>query len=47
MAVWDSIEDRPDDKERQDGYLTGVGDVGGNDQGQLTIRQTVMPSEEA
>ena len=46
MSNWSEIKEIASDEERQKAYLTGVGDYGGNDQDNETIRQTAMPSEE-
>ncbi len=47
MSNWKEVENIASDEERQKAYLTGVGDYGGNDQdNEITIRQTIMPSEE-
>ena len=47
MSVWTEIQDRANDIERQEAENMGVGDYCGNETGQRTLRQTIMPSEEA
>ena len=46
--MWDEIQDRPTDRERQDAFLAGTGGYGGEDNhGQPELRQDVAPSTEA
>lgn len=44
---WTEIEERPDDKERQDAYKTGVGGHGGEDSDQSELRQKALPKDES
>lgn len=44
---WTEIEVRPDDKERQDAYKSGVGGYGGEDSAQPEIRQESLPKTES
>ena len=44
---WTEIEQRPDDKKRQDAYKTGVGGYGGEDSDQPEIRQKALPKAES
>jgi len=44
---WDEITNRPNDKQRQDAYKTGVGGYGGEDSTEPELRQTVLPKAES
>ena len=47
MSNWTTIEDRPNDEQRQKAHLTGVGGYGGEDTEQQEIRQQSLPSAES
>ncbi|MBA7617115.1 hypothetical protein ES703_24426 [subsurface metagenome] len=47
MSNWQEIEQRPDDKKRQDAHKTGVGGSGGEDSDQPEIRQKALPKAES
>jgi len=47
MANWETIDHRPDDKERQAAHNTGVGGYGGEDSDQNELRQKTLPSGES
>lgn len=47
VTTWKEVIHRPNDKERQDAYESGVGDYGGEDTRNKEVRQTTMPNTES
>ena len=41
-----TIDNRPNDRQRQEAYFTGVGGYGGEDSEQKEVRQETLPSGE-
>ena len=46
-ASYDTVENRPNDKERQEAYIMGAGGYGGEDTKQQELRQKTLPKAES